>query len=113
MRVTAAGICAPFGFRHVGFDGLNGVSKCLFQNAPADGPEHEAERPPFEVLALAYHNGVDIGRSVGSAGEGVDVPRATAPRVGVGSLHDHAVAIRPVVVKALPDAARTLRHVRL
>jgi len=45
-----------------GFDGLDGVSKCLFQNALADGPEHEAEHPPFEVLALAYHIGIHIGR---------------------------------------------------
>ena len=34
-----------------GFDGLDGVFKRLFQNPPADGPDHEAEQPSFEGLA--------------------------------------------------------------
>ena len=94
-----------------GFDGLDGVLKCLFQNALADGPEHEAERPSFEVLALAYHDGIHIGHSVGPPREGVDVARATAPDIRVGGLHDDAVGIGPVVVEALPDAARALGDV--
>jgi hypothetical protein len=62
-----------------GFDGLDGVSKCLFQNALADGPEHEAEHPPLEVLALTYHDGVHISRSVRPPCKGVDVARTSTP----------------------------------
>src|SRR5258705_12744816 len=47
------------------FDGSDGVSKCLLQNALTDGPEHEGEHPALEVLALAYHDGVHISRSFG------------------------------------------------
>ena len=49
-----------------GFDGLDGVYKRLFQNALADGPEHQAEQPSLEVLALAYDDHVNIGRAVGT-----------------------------------------------
>src|SRR5262249_55542505 len=94
-----------------GFDGLDGVFKCRLQDILADGPEHEPERPSFEVLALAYYDGVHIGRSVGTGSEGVGVARATAPHVGVGGLHDHAVAIGPVIVQSLPYAARALGHI--
>ena len=47
------------------FNGLDGVFKRPFQNAPADGPEHEAEHPPLKVLAVAYDDHVNIGRAVG------------------------------------------------
>ena len=60
-------------------DGLDRVSKCLFQNTLADGPEHEPERPPFEVLALAYHDGVHIGHPVGPPPERVGVARTASP----------------------------------
>src|SRR5262245_17798131 len=54
---------------------------------------HEPERPSFEVLAVAYDDGVHISHAVGPPHEAVDMPRATAPQVGVGGLHDHASAI--------------------
>ena len=88
----------------LGLDGFDGVSKRLLQDALADGPEHEPERPPLEVLAVAYHNGVYVGPSVGPPREGVDVARITAPEIGVRGLHDHAVTIGPVVVEPFPDA---------
>src|SRR5262249_45661940 len=47
------------------FDGFDGVFKRPFQNAPADGPEHEAEHPSLEVLAVAYDDNVNVGRAVG------------------------------------------------
>src|SRR5438034_385346 len=53
------------------------------------------------------------GRPVGLAREGVGVARVASPRVGVGGRHDHAIGIGPVVVQALPDAARALRDVGL
>jgi hypothetical protein len=49
-----------------GFDHFNGVFKCLFQNVPADGPEHEAEHSSLEVLALAYDD-VNVRRAIGLA----------------------------------------------
>src|SRR5262245_38282677 len=88
------------------FDGLHGVLKCPFQNPLSDGAEQETERPPFEILALPYDNGVHIGRSVGPPAKGVKVPRPTAPNVGVNRLHDHAALIGPVVSEALPDSTR-------
>jgi hypothetical protein len=35
-----------------------------FQDALADGPEHETEDPSFKVLALAQDDDVNIGRPV-------------------------------------------------
>src|SRR5262245_47637756 len=88
------------------FDGFHCVLKCPFQKPLPDGAEQETERPPFEVLAVAYDNGVHIGGAVGPPAEGVDVPRPTAPNVGVNSFHDHATPICPVVSEALPDPTR-------
>jgi hypothetical protein len=96
-----------------GFDGLDGVFKRLFQNALADGPEHEAEHPSLEVLALAYDDHVDVGGAVGTAREGVGVAGRASPRVGVGRREDDVVGIGPVVVQAFPDAARAFRDVGL
>jgi hypothetical protein len=48
-----------------GLDGLDGVCKRPFQGAPANGPEHEAEHPPLEVLADPHHDHVDGGGAVG------------------------------------------------
>jgi hypothetical protein len=62
-----------------GFDGLDGVHKGLFQDALADGPENEAERPSLDVLAVAHHDGVQVGRAVGPPREGVGVARAASP----------------------------------
>src|SRR5882672_4528650 len=56
-----------------GFDGLDGILKRLFQNAPAYGPKHEAEHVPLEGLTLAYNDNVNGGRSVGLTRKGVDV----------------------------------------
>src|SRR3984893_4500835 len=96
-----------------GFDGLDGVFECPFQNAPADGPEHEAKPPPLEVLAIAYDDHVNVGRTVGLTREGVGVARRASPHVGVGRLEDDAVGIGPVVVQAFPDAARAFGDVGL
>src|SRR5262245_30296519 len=62
---------SPFQRRCCGFDGLDGVFKRLLQNSLADGPEHEAEQPPLKVLSLAHDYGVEVGRPVGFAREGV------------------------------------------
>src|SRR5262245_43490190 len=45
----------------VGFDGLDGVFKRLFQLALTDGPDHEAEQLSLDVLTVAYHDDVDVG----------------------------------------------------
>ncbi len=47
------------------------VLKRLFQNALADGPEHEAEQASLEVLAVAYDDHVDVGQTIGTTFEGV------------------------------------------
>src|SRR6202163_69910 len=96
-----------------GFDGLDGVFKRLFQNAPADGPEHEAEQPSLEGLAFAYDDHVDVGQTIGTACEGVGVAGRASPQVGVGRREDDVVGIGPVVVQAFPDAARALGDVGL
>ena len=96
-----------------GFDGLDGVFKRLFQNALADGPEHEAEQPSFEVLAVAYDDHVNVGHAVGTTREGVGVAGRASPRVGVGRREDDVVGIGPVVMQAFPDAARAFRDVGL
>src|SRR4051812_17142863 len=62
-----------------GFDSLDGVFKRPFQNALADASEHESEHPSSKVLALAYHDGVQIGRPVGPTRKGVGVARAASP----------------------------------
>jgi len=59
--------------RRSGFDGFNRVYKRPFQNALADGPEHEAEHTSLEVLAVGYDYCVDIGRAVRLTREGVGV----------------------------------------
>jgi hypothetical protein len=95
------------------FDGLDGVYKCLPQNPFADGPNHQAEQPSLEVLALAYGDQVDVGQTVGTMREGVGVAGRASPRVGVGRGEDNVVGIGPVVMQALPDAARAFRHIGL
>ena len=107
--------CCAFRSRRAvpGFDGLDGVFKRPFQNALADGPEYKAEQPSLEVLALANDDHVNVGRAVGPTREGVGVTRRASPSVGVGRREDDAVGIGPVVVQALPDAARAFRNVGL
>src|SRR4029453_16846928 len=61
-----------------GFDGLNGVSQRSFQGALAHGPDHGLKHPSLEVLALAHHDGVHAGRTVGLPGEGVSVARVSS-----------------------------------
>src|SRR5262245_43473847 len=53
------------------FDCLDGILKCRLQDALADSADHHSERPPLEVLALAHHDGIHIGRSVGPPCESV------------------------------------------
>ena len=54
------------------------IALTLFANAVSrralpDAPEHEAEEPSLEVLALADDDVVDVGRAVVVAREGVGV----------------------------------------
>jgi len=46
-------------------DCLDGVNECVGDDALTDGAEHDAERPPFEVLPFPDHDMVDLGRPVG------------------------------------------------
>src|SRR4029077_16109838 len=78
-----------------------------------NGPEHQAEKPSLEVLAVAYDNHVDVGQAIGTTCEGVGVAGGASPRVGVGRRKDNMVGIGPVVVQAFPDAARAFRDVGL
>src|SRR5262249_48313946 len=96
-----------------GFDGFDRVCKRPFQNALADGPEHEAEHASFEVLALAHDDQLNIGGAVGLTRKGVGVAGRASPNVGVGRRENAAVGIGPVVVQAFPDAARAFSHVGL
>jgi len=96
-----------------GFDGLDAVYKRLFQNAIADGPEHEAEQPSLEVLAVANDDQVNVGGALGTTREGVDVARRSSLEVGVGRRKDDVIGIGPVVVQALLDAARAFCDVGL
>ncbi len=66
-----------------GFDGFDGVLECLFQNTLADGSDDQTKQAPLEILALAHHDGVDVGHSVGSSRECVGVTGCAAPQVGV------------------------------
>ena len=50
---------------------LTGLARRLFQNALADGPEHDAEHPSLETVAVAYDHHVDVGQTIGTACEGV------------------------------------------
>src|SRR5262245_51111885 len=45
-------------------DRLDGVFKGLRQHTLPDGPHHEAKYPSFEVLAVSYDDGVELGPSV-------------------------------------------------
>jgi hypothetical protein len=65
---------------------------------PADRPEHEAEHPSLEVLAVAYDNDVNVGRADALTREGVSVAGRTSPHVGFGCREDDMVGIGPVVV---------------
>src|SRR5262249_480197 len=53
----------------------------------------------------------EVGLPVGPPGKGVGVARGASPYVGVGGFHHDMGGIGPVVVQALPDAARALRDV--
>lgn len=54
------------------FDCLGAVCKRRFQNALADGLEHQTEQPTFDVFAFAYYIHVNVGGSVGSTRDCVD-----------------------------------------
>src|SRR6516225_3036670 len=83
-----------------GFDGLDAAYKRLFQNAPANRAEHEAEHLSLKVLALAYDVEVNISCAVGMTREGVGVAGRATPQVGVGGCEDDMVRIGPVIVQA-------------
>src|SRR4029450_97359 len=72
-----------------------------------------SEQPPPDVLALPHHDDIQVSRPVGLPGECVGVARVATPEIGVGGGHPHTVRIGPVVVEALPDAARALCDVSL
>ena len=63
------------------FDSLDAVYKRLFQNALADGPEHEAKQPSLEVLAVAYDVHINVGRAVGLTREVVRVAGRASPKL--------------------------------
>lgn len=88
-----------------GFNGLDAVCKRLFQNAPADGTEHDAEQESLEILALASDGDVNLCGAFGPPSEGVSVAGSASPRVRVGRGEDDVVRIGPVVAQAFPDAA--------
>src|SRR5689334_21953272 len=85
---------------------FDGVYKRFFQNALADGPDDQAEQPSLEGFAVTYDDYVDVGRPVGITGEIVSVAGRASPSVGVNGREDDVVGIGPVVVQALPNAAR-------
>src|SRR5215470_13284812 len=68
------------------FDSLNGILERLFQNSLSDRPNHEANQPSLEVLAIAYCDEVNVGQAVGTARKGVGVAGRPSPSVGVGRL---------------------------
>ena len=100
--------CSP---RCCGLDRLDGLLERARQDTLADHPDNDGEHPSLEVLALADDDDVHVGRPVVVLRQGVAVPRMASPDVGVGCCQDDMVGIGPVVVQALPDAARALRHV--
>src|SRR5262245_12120843 len=95
------------------FNRFDGIVERPYQHALADAPEHQAERPSSEVLAVTYDDSVDVGLPVRPPRESVSVARGAAPQVGVGGRHHDAVWIGPVVVQSLPDATRALGDVGL
>jgi len=113
MRIPGLRCACRFRCALPGFDGFDGVFKGFFQDALANGPDHQSERPSFEVLALAYDDHVNVGGAVWVAREVVGVAGVTSPGVGVGRRKNHVVGIGPVVMQAFPDAARTFRDVGL
>src|SRR3954453_4002162 len=58
-----------------GFDGLDRLLQRPIQHALAEDREHDPERPSLEVLALAYHDDVQVGRPVGPPRERIGVAR--------------------------------------
>jgi hypothetical protein len=59
---------------------LDGVLKCFFQNAFADGADHEPEKPTSKVFTVAYNHDINVGCPVGMTGEGVGVARCAPHR---------------------------------
>src|SRR6201996_8038173 len=96
-----------------GFDGLDAGDERLPQRALSDGSEHAREYLSLEVFALANDDDIYVGHSVGLPRQGVGVARGTAKHVGVGGRELDVVGIGPVVMQALPDAARALSDVGL
>jgi len=77
-------LCGSLSHRAVPrFDGFNGIRKRLFQNALADGPEHQSERLSFEVLAFADDIHINVGRALGISCEVVSVSGCAAPKIGI------------------------------
>jgi hypothetical protein len=82
QRISGAKRNAAFDLWPIsGFDGRDRIVKCPSQDALADGPQHEAEGPPSEVLALAHHDGIHISRPVGPPREGVTCPELPPHRL--------------------------------
>src|SRR5438874_8555105 len=79
--------CAP-SLRHAvpSLDRLDAACEGLLQDAFTDGRQHEAEKPSLEVLAVADHDEVDVGRAVGTPREVVSVARIASRGVGVARL---------------------------
>ena len=97
----------------LGFDNPDAVDKSLFQDTPADRAEHKAEQISLEILALANHSDINVGRAVRIAREVVGMAGCASPKVGVGRSEDDMIGIGPVVVQAFPDAAGAFRYISL
>ena len=67
-----------------GFDGFDAVLERRFQNGSADGSQHEAEHPSFEILALAHDHDVNVGCVIGLTREGVSVAGSVSPHRNIG-----------------------------
>ena len=94
-------------------DSLDAVDERLFQNAFANGPEHQAEQPPLEVLAFAHNDDINIGCAISMTHEGVGVAGRASPYVRVSRRESDVFGVGPVVVQAFPDAAGAFGDVSL
>jgi hypothetical protein len=84
-----------------GFDGIDGVSERLAQDALADGPEHGPEHSSLKVLALAYDDGVNGRRPVGLPEDG-DVAFSSSVSPGV----DRDLLVKPGTASDRDDSVR-------
>src|SRR5262249_48878183 len=78
-----------------------------------DGLKHDFKQFSLQRLALAYDVEVNVGRAIGISREVVSVTRRPAPGVGVCRSEHNVIGVGPIIMQALPDAARSFRDVRI